>query len=146
MINNFTLFWSKTGDNRILPHRRRRVIIWLESSPPFDSKTITVSPFNTLTKSWTPKCITYMLFKLYTLWYCQDRGDPSHVPWRGRVLVLFWFCFDWLDGSDGSLCCRHSSGVSGFSWVSLSAFLQLTRVLVSHFDPHLHCNYLSHFM
>ena len=20
---------------------------------------------------------------------CQDRGDPSHVPWRGRVLVLF---------------------------------------------------------
>ena len=25
--------------------------------------------------------------------FCQDRGDPSHVPWRGRVfgfvLVLF---------------------------------------------------------
>ena len=34
---------------------------------------------------------------------CQDRGDPSHVPWRGRVLVLFWFGFDWLDGSDGNL-------------------------------------------
>ena len=32
------------------------------------------------------------------------------------------------------MCCRHSSGVSGFSWVSLSAFLQVTRVLVSHFQ------------
>ena len=76
-------------------------------------------------------------------------------------LYVFWFRLIGLY-SDGSLlfCCQVvscvlrmsctalivMSGVSGISWVSLSAFLQITHVLVSHFGPHLHNNELSPFM
>ena len=73
-------------------------------------------------------------------WLFVRIWDPSHVPWLGLsvpfVVLLVRLCsggslFSCLGVSCGCpyvmhvpVWCRHSSGVSRFSWVSFSAFLQ----------------------